>query len=88
MAGVSNSKKKSKKGRPKKGVRYIAQKLRKYYPKRYVNFSEALIKARTIKSELDLRLDPNDKKVILRNEIYLFPSIYDWQCLCSSYLRC
>jgi hypothetical protein len=67
MAGVSNSKKKSKKGRPKKGVRYIAQKLRKYYPKRYVNFSEALIKARTIKSELDLRLDPNDKKVILRN---------------------
>jgi hypothetical protein len=67
MAGVSNSKKQKKSKRPKKGVRYIAQKLRKYYPKRYKNFNEALVKARTIKSELDLRSDEKTKRVNLRN---------------------
>lgn len=67
MAGVSNSKKKSKQRRPKKGVRYIAQKLRKYYPKRYSNYNEALIKARLIKSELDLRSEEKEKRVNLRN---------------------
>lgn len=72
MAGVSNSSKKSKKQRPKqrrpkKGVRYIAQKLRKYYPKRYKTFNDALSKARIIKSELDLRSDSVGKRVILKN---------------------
>jgi hypothetical protein len=67
MAGVSNSKKQKKYKRAKKGVRYIAQKLRKYYPKRYKNFNEALVKARTIKSELDLRSDEKTKRVNLRN---------------------
>jgi hypothetical protein len=72
MAGVSNSSKKSKKRRPKqrrpkKGVRYIAQKLRKYYPKRYKNFNEALEKARKIKSELDLRPEIKQKRVNLKN---------------------
>lgn len=67
MAGVSKSKKRSKQRRPKKGVRYIAQKLRKYYPKRYKNYNDALIKARLIKSELDLRSDAKEKRVILRN---------------------
>jgi len=72
MAGVSNSSKKSKKRRPKqrrpkKGVRYIAQKLRKYYPKRYKNYNEALEKARKIKSELDLRSEKIEKRVNLKN---------------------
>lgn len=67
MAGVSNSKKQKKSKRAKKGVRYIAQKLRKYYPKRYKNFNEALVKARIIKSELDLRSDEKTKRVNLRN---------------------
>lgn len=52
---------------PKKGVRYIAQKLRKYYPKRYKNFNEALIKSRVIFQELDKRSDPKTKRVNLRN---------------------
>jgi len=67
MKGVSNSKNKKKTKRPKKGVRYIAQKLRKYYPKRYKNFNEALIKSRLIKSELDLRSESKEKKVNLKN---------------------
>lgn len=67
MAGVSRTKKNIKSKRPKKGVRYIAQKLRKYYPKRYKNFNEALVKARIIKSELDIRSDEKTKRVNLRN---------------------
>ena len=67
MSGVRNSKKSAKKQRPKKGVRYIAQKLRKYYPKRFPTYKDALTKARTIKSELDLRSDEKSKKVNLKN---------------------
>lgn len=51
----------------KKGVRYIAQKLRKYYPKRYKNFKEALIKSRVIFDELKQRTDEKSKRVNLRN---------------------
>lgn len=64
MKGVRNSKKSKK---PKKGIRYIAQKLRKYYPKRYTSFNDALVKARTIKSTLDSRSETTDKKIILKN---------------------
>lgn len=67
MAGVSKSKKGQKPKKSKKGVRYIAQKLRKYYPKRYKTFNDALSKARLIKSELDLRSDAKSKRVNLRN---------------------
>jgi hypothetical protein len=67
MSGVRNSKKSAKNKRPKKGVRYIAQKLRKYYPKRYTTYKDALTKAKTIKSELDLRSDVISKKVNLKN---------------------
>ena len=67
MVGVRNLKKNQKKNRLKKGVRYIAQKLKKYYPKRYKNFNEALKKARQIKSELSLRSDDSSKKIILKN---------------------
>ena len=67
MSGVRNSKKSAKKRRPKKGVRYIAQKLRKYYPKRFPTYKEALTKAKTIKSQLDLRPDEQSKKVNLKN---------------------
>ena len=67
MVGVRNLKKNQKKNRLKKGVRYIAQKLKKYYPKRYKNFNQALEKARQIKLELSLRSDANSKKIILKN---------------------
>lgn len=67
MSGVRNSKKSAKKKRPKKGVRYIAQKLRKYYPKRFPTYKDALTKAKVIKSELDLRSDEKSKKVNLKN---------------------
>ena len=53
--------------KPKKGIRYIAQKLRKYYPKRYKNYNEALVKARVVFTELNSRQDAKSKKVNLRN---------------------
>jgi hypothetical protein len=58
---------KGRQKKPKKGVRYIAQKLRKYYPLRYKNFNEALVKARIISEELKQRSDPKTRRVNLRN---------------------
>ena len=58
---------KGRQKKPKKGIRYIAQKLRKYYPKRYKNFNEALIKSRVIFAELNTRTDEKSKRVNLRN---------------------
>jgi len=55
------------KGRQKKGVRYIAQKLRKYYSKRYKTYAEALDKARIIFKELEKRTDEKNRRVNLRN---------------------
>lgn len=49
MARTSSSKKKRvKKRKPTKGIRYIALKLKKYYPKRFPKFPDALKKARII----------------------------------------
>ena len=58
---------KGRQKKPKKGIRYIAQKLRKYYPKRYKNFNEALVKSRVIFDELSKRTDEKSKRVNLRN---------------------
>jgi hypothetical protein len=58
---------KGRQKKPKKGIRYIAQKLRKYYPKRYKNFNEALLKSRVIFDELSKRTDEKSKRVNLRN---------------------
>ena len=58
---------KGRQKKPKKGIRYIAQKLRKYYPKRYKNFNEALVKSRVIFDELSKRTDEKLKRVNLRN---------------------
>ena len=49
MAKVSSNKSSlKKKSKPVKGIRYIAQKLQKYYPKRFPKYSDALVKARII----------------------------------------
>lgn len=68
MARASGKKKKVKKTyRRKKGVLYIAQKLRKYYPKRYSNFTSALNRAREIKDVLDSRSGVKSRNVTVRN---------------------
>jgi hypothetical protein len=46
-----------------KGVRYIAQKLNKYFPKKYPTYSSALSKARELKDQFD----KEGKKVIVVN---------------------
>lgn len=48
MARLGGKLKKTKKRRSKKGVRYIAYKLLKYFPKRYPKFNDALPRAREI----------------------------------------
>ena len=58
MARNRSTRKKKKKYKKLKGVRYIAQKLRKYYPKRYPSFNSALDRARIILQELQAQGKP------------------------------
>jgi len=70
MAKVSGKKNK-KPARKKKGLPYLASKLRKYYPKRYpkgkVGYELSLKRAREIKTELDSRSDEKSKRITVRN---------------------
>jgi hypothetical protein len=52
MGIVKRKKSKKRKYKKIKGVKYIAQKLRKYFPKRYKTYSEALVRAYQIKDKI------------------------------------